>query len=45
MKKRTMLAATIVALTLAAPAQVIESYQVRDAVTLRGPIETDSING
>ena len=40
-----MLAATIVALTLAAPAQVIESYQVRDAVTLRGPIETDSING
>ena len=44
MKRRTMLAATLVALALGTQAQVIESYQVRDAVTLRGPIETDSIN-
>ena len=44
MKKRTILAATLVALALSMQAQVIESYQVRDAVTLRGPIETDSIN-
>ena len=45
MKKRTIFAATLVALTMGTQAQVIESYQVRDAVTLRGPIETDSING
>ena len=45
MKKRTIFAAALVVLTMGAQAQVIESYQVRDAVTLRGPIETDSING
>ena len=44
MKKRTMIAATLVVLALSLQAQVIGSYQVRDAVTLRGPIETDSIN-
>ena len=42
--KRTFLAATLVACTLGAQAQVIGSYQVRDAVTLRAPILTDSIN-
>lgn len=44
MKRKTMIAATLVALALGTQAQVIESYKVRDAVTLRGPIETDSIN-
>ena len=44
MNRKIMLAATLVALALGAPAQVIESFQVRDAVTVRGPIETDSIN-
>ena len=44
MKKRTMLVATLVALTLGTQAQVIESYQVRDAVTLREPILADSTN-
>ena len=44
MKRKIMLAATLVALALSAQAQVIKSYQVRDAVTVRGPIETDSIN-
>ena len=39
-----MLAATFVALALGSQAQVIESYQVRDAVTLREPVLTDSIN-
>ena len=39
-----MFAATLVALALGAQAQVIESYQVRDAVTLREPVLTDSIN-
>ena len=39
-----MLAATLVALTLGTQAQVIESYQVRDAVTLREPILADSTN-
>ena len=42
--KRTFLAATLVACALGAQAQVIGSYQVRDAVTLRAPILTDSIN-
>ena len=42
--KRTFLVATLVACALCAQAQVIESYQVRDAVTLRTPILTDSIN-
>lgn len=44
MKRRNMLAATFVALALGSQAQVIESYQVRDAVTLREPVLTDSIN-
>lgn len=44
MKKRTMLAATLVALAMGTQAQVIESYQVRDAVTLHEPLQTDSIN-
>ena len=44
MKKRTMLAATLVALAMGTQAQVIGSYQVRDAVTLREPLKTDSIN-
>ena len=44
MNRKIMLAATLVALALGAPAQVIESFQVRDTVTVRGPIETDSIN-
>ncbi len=44
MKKRNILVATFVALVWGAQAQVIDSYLVRDAVTLRGPIETDSIN-
>ena len=39
-----MLVATLVALALGAQAQVIESYLVRDAVTLREPVLTDSIN-
>lgn len=42
--KKTFLAATFVACALGAQAQVIESYQVRDAVTLRTPVLTDSIN-
>ena len=45
MKRKALLAATIAACTLGAQAQVIQSYQVRDAVTLRTPILTDSING
>ena len=44
MKKRHLLAATLVACSLGTQAQVIQSYQVRDAVTLRTPILTDSIN-
>ena len=44
MKTRHLLAATLVACSLGAQAQVIQSYQVRDAVTLRTPILTDSIN-
>lgn len=44
MKKRHLLAATLVACSLGSHAQVIQSYQVRDAVTLRTPILTDSIN-
>ena len=44
MKRRNMLVATLVALAFGSQAQVIESYQVRDAVTLREPILTDSIN-
>ena len=44
MKKRNMLAATLVALALGSQAQVIGSYQVRDAVTLREPVLSDSIN-
>ena len=43
MKKRTLLAA-LVACSLGTQAQVIQSYQVREAVTLRAPILTDSIN-
>ena len=45
MKRNVLLAATIAACTLGAQSQVIQSYQVRDAVTLRTPILTDSING
>ena len=44
MKRRNMLAATLVALALGTQAQVIESFQVRDAATLREPVLTDSIN-
>jgi hypothetical protein len=44
MRRRDILAATLVALTMGTQAQVIESYQVRDAVTLRTPILSDSIN-
>ena len=44
MKRRTILAAALAALALGAQAQVIESFRVRDAVTLREPILTDSIN-
>ena len=44
MKTRHLLAATLVACSLGAQAQVIQSYQVRDAVTLRTPILTDSVN-
>ena len=44
MKTRHLLAATLVACSLGSQAQVIQSYQVRDAVTLRTPIFTDSIN-
>ena len=44
MKKRLLLAATLVAGCLSTQAQVIESFQVRDAVTLRTPVLTDSIN-
>ena len=44
MKRRNMLVATLVALAFGSQAQVIESYQVRDAVTLREPVLTDSIN-
>ena len=44
MKTRHLLAATLVACSLGTQAQVIQSYQVRDAVTLRTPILTDSIN-
>ena len=44
MKKRTMLAATLVALTLGTQAQVIESYQVREGVSLHAPVLADSIN-
>ena len=42
--RRVFLAATLVACSLGAQAQVIQSYQVRDAVTLRTPILTDSVN-
>lgn len=44
MRRRIMLTATLVALALGAQAQAIESYQVRNAVTLHAPIKTDSIN-
>ena len=44
MKRKTLFTAALVALALGAQAQVIESYQVRDAVTLREPVLTDSIN-
>ena len=44
MKTRHLLAATLVACSLGTQAQVIQSYQVRNAVTLRTPILTDSIN-
>ena len=42
--RRVFLTATLVACSLGAQAQVIQSYQVRDAVTLRTPILTDSVN-
>lgn len=45
MKRKCLFAATLVACVLGIQAQVIQSYQVREAVTLRGPIEIDSING
>ena len=44
MTTKHLLAATLVACSLSAQAQVIQTYQVRDAVTLRTPILTDSIN-
>ena len=44
MKKRTLFVATLVTCALSAQAQVIQSYQVREAVTLRTPVLTDSIN-
>ena len=44
MKKRTLFVATLVTCALSTQAQVIQSYQVREAVTLRTPILTDSIN-
>ena len=42
--KRTFLIATLVVCALGTRAQVIESYQVREGVTLRTPILADSIN-
>ena len=42
--RKTFLAATLVACSLGAQAQVIQNYQVRDAVTLHAPVLTDSIN-
>ena len=42
--RRVFLAATLVACSLGVQAQVIQNYQVRDAVTLRTPILTDSVN-
>ena len=44
MKRQTMLAAMIVALTMGTQAQVIENFLVRDAVTLHTPVLADSIN-
>lgn len=44
MKKRTLFVATLVTCALSTQAQVIQSYQVREAVTLRTPVLTDSIN-
>ena len=44
MTTKHLLAATLVACSLGAQAQVIQTYQVRDAVTLRTPILTDSVN-
>ena len=44
MKRQTMFAAMIVALTMGTQAQVIENFLVRDAVTLHTPVLADSIN-
>ena len=44
MKRITMLATAFVALAMGVQAQVIESFQVRDAVSLREPVLADSIN-
>lgn len=44
MKKRLLLATVIVACGLSLQAQVIYNYRVRDAVTLRTPVLTDSVN-
>ena len=44
MKRKTMLAALLAAFTMGAQAQVIESFLVRDAVTLHAPVLADSIN-
>ena len=44
MTTKHLLAATLVACSLGTQAQVIQTYQVRDAVTLRTPVLTDSVN-
>jgi hypothetical protein len=44
MRKKTMLAAVLAAFTMGTQAQVIESFQVRDAATLHAPVLADSIN-
>ena len=45
MKRKISLVAVLTACVLGIQAQVIQSYQVREAITLRMPILTDSING
>lgn len=44
MTTKHLLAATLVACSLGTQAQVIQTFQVRDAVTLRTPVLTDSVN-
>ena len=44
MKRKISLVAVLTACVLGIQAQVIQSYQVREAITLRMPILTDSIN-